>query len=224
MDGKVRDDRVRYDSPVWNGFQFSSSFIDGGATDIALRYGADWFGTTVVASAAETFATSLGHSACAAYCYASGTPTATPVTTGQANGLALQYGPSAAGSNQFDGSASILHPSGLNFTIAGGIQNTIYNDPLGEHVTPTLLYLKGGWQTPQPWFDIGKTAFAVSYAENDELQYKGDSAKDYAAQVDQQIDAGAMTLFAGYHHQTLDRDFASYRPIDLVLVGGIARF
>jgi predicted porin len=224
MDGKVRDDRIRYDSPVWNGFQLATSFIDGGATDIALRYGADWWGTTVVASVAETFATSLGHSACAAYCYSSGTPGAGPTLSGQANGLALQYGPSAAGSNQFDGSASILHPSGLNFTIAGGVQDPIYHDPFGQTVSPTLIYAKLGWQTPTPFFDIGKTAFAVSYAENDDTQYKNDEAKDYAFQIAQQIDAGAMTLFAGYHHQTLDRDFASYKPIDLVLVGGIARF
>ncbi len=224
MDGKVRDDRIRYDSPVWNGFQFSTSAIDGGATDIALRYGADWWGTTVVASAAETFATSLNHSACAAYCYSSGIPTTANAAVGQPTGLALQYGPSAAGSNQFDGSASILHPSGLNFTVAGGIQDPIYKDPLGQNVTPTLIYLKAGWQTPDPWFSIGKTAFSVSYAENDDTQFKGDAAKDYTVGFAQNIDAGAAQIYAGYHHQTLDRDFASYKPIDLVLVGGIARF
>ena len=224
MDGKVRDDRIRYDSPVWNGFQFATSFIDGGASDIALRYGADWWGTTVVASVAETFATSLGHSACAAYCYSSGTPSAAATVSGQANGLALQYGPSAAGSNQFDGSASILHPSGLNFTIAGGVQDPIYKDPFGQSVTPTLLYAKLGWTTPTPWFDIGKTAFSVSYAENDDTQFKNDAAKDYTVGIAQNIDSGAAQIYAGYHHQTLDRDFASYKPIDLVLVGGIARF
>jgi len=224
MDGDVRNDRIRYDSPVWNGFQLSASAIDGGATDIALRYGADWFGTTVVAAGAATFATSLSHSACAAYCYSSGTPSVGPVLTGQPTGLALQYGPSAAGSNQFDGSFSILHPSGLSLTVAGGVQDPIYHDPFGQSINPTLLYVKGGWQTPAPWFSFGKTFFAASYAENDDLQYKGDSAKDYAFQIDQNIDSGAMTLYTGYHHQTLDRDFGTYRPIDLLLVGGIARF
>jgi hypothetical protein len=224
MNGKIRDDRVRYDSPVWNGFQFATSAIDGGAYDLALRYGADWWGTTVVAAVAETFATSLSHGACAAYCYSSGIPTAANSAVGQPTGLALQYGPSAAGSNQFDGSASILHPSGLNFTVAGGVQDPIYKDPFGQDVTPTMLYIKAGWQTPTPWFDIGKTAFSFAYAENNELQYKNDSAKDYNFSIAQNIDAGAAQLFAGYHHQTLERDFASYRPIDLVLVGGIARF
>ncbi|MEI9981879.1 MAG: hypothetical protein WDN69_00870 [Aliidongia sp.] len=224
MNGKIRDDRVRYDSPVWNGFQLSGSAIDGGATDIALRYGADWWGTTVVAAVAETFATSLNHTACAAYCYSSGIPTAANAAVGQPTGLALQYGPSAAGSNQFDGSASILHPSGLNLTIAGGMQDPIYKDPLGQNVTPTLIYVKAGWQTPTPWFSFGKTAFSVSYGENDDLQFKGDTARDYALGLSQNIASDAAQIYAGYHHQTLDRDFASYKPIDLVLVGGIARF
>ena len=224
MNGKIRDDRVRYDSPVWNGFQLSTSAIDGGAYDIALRYGADWWGTTVVAAAAETFATSLNHTACAAYCYSSGTPSAGATLTGQANGLALQYGPGAAGSNQFDGSMSILHPSGLNLTVAGGIQDPIYKDPLGQNVTPTLIYAKLGWQTPTPWFYFGKTAFSVSYAENDELQFKNDVARDYAVGFGQNIASDAAQIYAGYHHQTLNRDFASYKPIDVVLIGGIARF
>jgi hypothetical protein len=224
MNGKLRDDRVRYDSPVWNGFQLSTSFIDGGATDIALRYGADWWGTTVVAAVAETFATSLNHSACAAYCYSIGIPTAANAAVGQPTGLALQYSPGAAGSNQFDGSASVLHPSGLSFTIAGGIQDPIYKDPLGQNITPTLLYLKAGWQTPTPWFDLGKTGFSVSYAENDELQFKNDAAKDYGIGIAQNIASDAAQIYAGYHHQTLERDFASYKPIDLVLIGGIARF
>jgi hypothetical protein len=131
MNGKLRDDR--------DGFQLSTSAIDGGAYDIALRYGADWWGTTVVAAAAETFATSLNHSACAAYCYSSGIPTATNASVGQPTGQALQYSPGAAGSNQFDGSMSILHPSGLSFTVAGGIQNPIYKDPLGQNITPTFI-------------------------------------------------------------------------------------
>ena len=224
FDGKVRDDRIRYDSPVWNGFQLSTSAIDGGAYDIALRYGADWWGTTVTAALAETFATSLNHGACAAYCYSSGIPTATNSAVGQPTGTALQYGPSAAGSNQFDGAISILHPTGLSLTVAGGVQDPIYKDPLGQEVTPSLIYAKLGWQTPTPWFDFGKTAFAFSYAENDEMQFKNDTGTEYAFQIAQNIDAGAAQIYAGYHHQTLERDFASYKPIDLVLVGGIVRF
>jgi hypothetical protein len=224
MDGKVRDDRVRYDSPLWNGFQFSTSAIDGGAFDIALRYGADIFGTTVIAGVAETFATSLNHATCASYCYSSGNPTVANSAVGQPSGTALQTQPGAAGSNQFDGSISILHPSGLSLTVAGGMQQVVYKDPLGEAISPNLFYAKGGWQTPDPWFDIGKTAFAVSYTENDELQFANDAARDYAFLINQNIDPGAAQVFFALHRQTLDRAFASYRPIDLALVGGLVRF
>lgn len=224
MDGKLRDDRVRYDSPLWNGFQLSASAIDGGAADIALRYGADWWGTTVVAGLAETFAGSLNHSACASYCYSGGNPTVALASVGQPSGTALQTQPAANGSNQFNGSFSILHPTGLSLTVSGGTQNVKYKDPLGQAISPNLLYVKTAWQTPEPWFDIGKTAFGVSYTENDELQFADDTARDYAFLIDQNIDPGAAQLFFALHHQTLDRAFATYRPIDLALVGGIVRF
>ena len=38
FDGLGRDDRIRYDSPVWNGFQFATSLLDGGAFDVAGRF------------------------------------------------------------------------------------------------------------------------------------------------------------------------------------------
>jgi hypothetical protein len=224
FDGKVRDDRVRYDSPVIGGFQFSTSEIDGGATDIAIRYGATIDDTIFTFSAAETFATSLTHAACAAFCYSSGNPTAANAAVGQPNGTELQTSPSSAGSNQFDGSFAILTPFGLALTLAGGVQDPIYVDPLKETVSPNLIFGKVGYLTPEPWFDFGKTAFAVSYAENQEVQFQNDDARDYAFIINQNFDPGAAQVFFAYHHQTLDRNFASYRPIDLALIGGIVRF
>jgi hypothetical protein len=38
FDGLSRDDRIRYDTPSWHGFGLATSFVDGGAFDIALRY------------------------------------------------------------------------------------------------------------------------------------------------------------------------------------------
>ncbi len=38
LDGLSRDDRVRYDTPTWNGFQLSTSHIAGGAWDVADRF------------------------------------------------------------------------------------------------------------------------------------------------------------------------------------------
>ena len=38
MDGLGRDDRIRYDSPVFQGFQGSGSYLTGGDYDIAVRF------------------------------------------------------------------------------------------------------------------------------------------------------------------------------------------
>ncbi len=38
LDGLSRDDRVRYDTPTWKGFQLSTSHIAGGAWDVAGRF------------------------------------------------------------------------------------------------------------------------------------------------------------------------------------------
>jgi hypothetical protein len=56
------------------------------------------------------------------------------------------------------------------------------------------------------------------------LQFKNDVARDYGVGIAQNIASDAAQIYAGYHHQTLNRDFASYKPIDVVLIGGIARF
>ncbi|HVJ54450.1 MAG TPA: hypothetical protein VM689_18445, partial [Aliidongia sp.] len=224
FDGKVRDDRLRYDSPMWNGFQFSTSAIDGGAYDFALRYGGNWWGTIVQAGAAVTLATSLNHAAPNAYAYSNGVPTAANALVGQGGTPPIITGPSANGSTQYNGSISMLHPSGVNLTLAGGYQDVIYQDPLHRNISPDLFYAKLGWKTPVPWFSLGPTAFAVSFAENDELLYAGDHAKDYGVLFEQEINPASASLFVSYHHQTLERDFGSYAPIDLVTAGGIVRF
>ena len=38
MDGLGRDDRIRYDTPLWNGFRGSYSYVGGGAYDLAVRF------------------------------------------------------------------------------------------------------------------------------------------------------------------------------------------
>jgi hypothetical protein len=52
FDGLGRDDRVRYDSPTFAGFQISGSALQGDSIDVALRYSADLDGTKVAAGVA----------------------------------------------------------------------------------------------------------------------------------------------------------------------------
>ncbi len=52
FDGLSRNDRIRYDTPGFGGIRLSASAVQGGATDFALRYAADYGGTKVAAGAA----------------------------------------------------------------------------------------------------------------------------------------------------------------------------
>ena len=47
LDGLSRDDRIRYDTPTFAGAKLSTSWVDGGEYDIALRYGREFDGTQV---------------------------------------------------------------------------------------------------------------------------------------------------------------------------------
>jgi len=92
LDGLSRDDRVRYDTPKFAGFQLSASTTSHKAFDAALRYGAEFSGVKIEAAAA--FA-DLGDS--------------TKVSGGDSV-------------KQFNGSVSVLMPFGLSFTGAAGQQ------------------------------------------------------------------------------------------------------
>ena len=52
LDGLSRDDRIRYDTPKFGGFQLSTSAVAGGEADVALRYSAKMGDFKVKAAAA----------------------------------------------------------------------------------------------------------------------------------------------------------------------------
>jgi hypothetical protein len=57
LDGLSRDDRVRYDTPKFHGFQFSTSVLERNDWDAAARYRGDISGTKVVGAVAFADAT-----------------------------------------------------------------------------------------------------------------------------------------------------------------------
>ena len=59
FDGLSRDDRIRYDTPTFSGFQGSVSALEGGAVDAALRFSGEFSGTKVLAAAGWANASSL---------------------------------------------------------------------------------------------------------------------------------------------------------------------
>jgi hypothetical protein len=61
FDGLGRDDRIRYDSPVWGGFQLSTSLLDGGAADLAARFARQYDDFQIVSAIGLATATSRSH-------------------------------------------------------------------------------------------------------------------------------------------------------------------
>jgi hypothetical protein len=225
FDGLGRDDRIRYDTPVWDGFQFATSLLDGGAFDGAARFARQYDDVQVVGAIGLAFATARGRSQPTAYGYAgvpAGTVGSSLAGTNPAPNSPTTANVSADHSTQFDGSVSVLLKSGLNLTVAGGVRDPHYHDPTGRPQSPDLLYVKLGYQ--ERFFPIGLTAFSIDFAQNDELIYNGDQARAYGLAAVQNIDPFGLELYVAGRYETLTRTFASYHPILAVMSGGRIRF
>ncbi len=137
-------------------------------------------------------------------------------------------GPSLAdvtpnGSRHFDGSFSVLHDSGISFTMSGGVRDPRYLDPLGKKLSPNLFYTKLGYQ--HDFFPFGRTAVSVDFARQDEVTFAGDTAKSYAIALVQNIDSVSTELFANTAYQTLNRTLGgSFHPILAAWTGARIRF
>lgn len=229
FDGLNRDDRIRYDSPVFEGFQFATSLLDGGAFDVAGRFARKYEDFQLVGGVGLAFATARGRAQPTAYGYA-GVPAGVSGSS-LAGTNAAPNSPSTADvgpdrSTQFDGSVSVLATNGmltgLNLTFAGGIRDPHYSDPTGKPLSPDLFFVKLGYQ--HNFLPIGVTAFSIDFAENDELVFNNDHARAYGIAAVQNIDQFGLELYLAGRYETLERTFASYHPIFAVMSGGRVRF
>ncbi|GAA6212096.1 hypothetical protein NBRC116602_18370 [Hyphomicrobiales bacterium 4NK60-0047b] len=108
-----------------------------------------------------------------------------------------QEGTGSSVSENFNGSASIMHtPTGLFVTGSGGERSK------GNDVDETFYQIKAGIQ--QRWNSLGKTTLYGEYvnAEDDEVG----EADVYGFGVVQKVDAAAMELYAGFRHYEADLD------------------
>jgi hypothetical protein len=225
FDGLQRDDRIRYDTPVFGGFQFATSLIDGGAFDFAGRFAREYDDFRIAAGVGLVFADGRSHGQPGAYGYAGVPAGAGGISLGGTNsapGSPTLADVTASGSKQLDGSVSVLFKSGLNVTVAGGVRDPQYRDPAGRRLSPDLIYAKLGYQ--ETFFQIGLTAFSVDFAQNDELIFNGDRARAYGIAAVQNIDRFGLEVFVAGRYETLNRAFASYHPIIAVMSGGRLRF
>jgi hypothetical protein len=225
FDGLGRDDRIRYDTPLLEGFQLATSAVDGGAFDVALRYARTFEGFQVAAAAAFADASSRSHAQPGSFGYAgvpAGAGGISLAGTNAAPSSPTVADVSANGSRQVDGSFSVLFANGISWTMAGGVRDPKYKDPTRRSLSPTLVYTKLGYQ--HKFFPGGVTAFAMDFAENDELIFHGDVARAYSLAVVQDFDDAGAEIYVAFRRETLDRDFAKYYPIYAVLAGARVRF
>jgi len=225
FDGLGRDDRIRYDTPVWEGFQLSISAVDGGAFDFGLRFAREYHGFRIAGGFGGAFATARNHAEPGAYGYAGVPAGAGGISLGGTNSAPntpTTADVTADGSNQFDGSISVLFDNGFNATLAAGTREPDYRDPTGAKLSPTLLFGKLGYQ--HRFLPIGVSAFSADYAQNDDLIFARDRARAWGVAAVQNIDRFGMEVYLAARYQTLDRTFAKYHPIIAVLFGSRVRF
>ena len=224
--GLGRDARVRYDTPVWEGLQLSTSYVDGGSYDAAVRLGRSFDGFRVIAAVAGADATHRNHTPTTNLGYA-GVPAG---FIGGSSLAGINAAPSAPvqadvtpnGSRHFDGSFSVLHDSGLSLTMSGGVRDPRYRDPLGKPLSPNLFYVKLAYQ--HDFFSFGRTAVGVDFTNQDEVIFNGDIARSYSLGLVQNIDATATELFASVRRESLHRSFGEFHPIMAAWTGARIRF
>ena len=184
FDGLSRDDRIRYDTPEWNGLSLATSAISGGGGDVALRYS---FKNDQFKLAAAT---------------AYSNPGSTSDTI----------------DDTVNGSVSLLHSSGLNLTLAGGVRDLKDSD----RDDPTFFYTKLGYRTSI--CKLGDTAFSIDYGSNDDVSVDGDEAESFGGQLVQYIDKWATEFYLSFRNYDLDRSDTDYEDVNALLSGLRVKF
>ena len=127
-------------------------------------------------------------------------------------------GTSGSLDNQYNGSASILHESGLNFTVSGGLQD--YKG--GRDDNGTFLYGKLGYRLNV--CPLGMTAFSIDGGLYNDVQRDGDDGTTFGAQMVQNFTDWATEFYLGYRFYALDRDGADYDDVNSLLTGFRVKF
>ncbi len=130
--------------------------------------------------------------------------------------------------DQYNGSFSILHSSGINLTVAGGVQD-LENDATNPDGSdrdedPVFYYAKLGYRAQ--FIDAGETRFSVDYARNEDVAQDDDDATSMGVQVVQDIPDWGMEYYLGYRWHELDRGEGStdFDDVNAVMSGVRMKF
>ena len=129
------------------------------------------------------------------------------------------YGTNTANmDNQLNGSASVLHQSGLNFTLAAGKRR--FN--LAGRDDATFYYGKLGYR--RDFFEFGETAFAADLARNFDLAANSDEADSFGLVGVQNFKNWGTEYYLGYRFYKLERPGTDLDRIDAVMTGVRVKF
>ncbi len=111
--------------------------------------------------------------------------------------------------HQFSGSASILHDSGLNLTLAGGMQD--FEDG-SDRNDPNYYYAKLGYR--HQFFSFGETRFGVDYISANKIRANGDEADGAGFGIVQDFPKWGSEYYFAYRWADLDREASEFDDTD----------
>lgn len=192
FDGSRRG-RVRYDTPTFNGF---SAGIAYGQNILSSSDDDDYFDVGV--SYENTFAGGVEFAAAVAY--------------------AMRKRDDNSG-DQKDviGSASVLMPSGLGFTVAAGTRD----DERDGASDPNFVYGKVSYEGN--WVSWGKTGVGIDYYDGSDFESDGTSTKAWGIGVVQKVDAINTEVYLKYRNHDFDGD-TSFQDNDAYVLGARWKF
>ena len=106
--------------------------------------------------------------------------------------------------------------TGLSLTVAAGYGNRLDGETASGYVG------KIGWLTNLN--SLGRTAFSVDYARNENARVIGDRGQSVGLFVYQNWDRVGLDFYAGYRQYDVKRPDISLNPLDIFVVGGIFTF
>ena len=117
-----------------------------------------------------------------------------------------------------NGSMSLLHNSGFNLTLAGGVREL--KDSGRDD--PVFFYGKLGYRNT--FCALGESAFSLDYGMSDDVDQDGDEGTIFGVQLVQYIDAWATEFYLSFRNHDLDRSGADYQAVNAVLSGLRVKF
>ncbi len=130
--------------------------------------------------------------------------------------------------NQYNGSASLLHSSGFNLTVAGAyadLQDDLINpDGSDRDDDPVFYYAKLGYRGR--FLKVGETSFSVHYGRNDDRDQDDDEATTAGLAIVQDLSEFGMEYYLAYRWHELDRGEGStdFDAIQAVMSGVRVKF